>query len=390
MSNPNTDQFDIEDIIREFSDAAPEEIPEEVTEEVTEEVAAEPVQMELPAPEPEEDPIGDEEYEMDFNLPQEFFETPEPAIFEDEVDTIRLDDVADLQEPQENLSDTQALPSLEELRAEDAPQADLEATQRIDPDAVKAADLGDTQKIPVQEPQKAEKPNRFVLHPQSNPIKELKKQLTAGPERLYYQLAEKGTGKLAAAILANLVVVLLCATVTALQAFGVVGATYLRAVIFGQILAMFVSALLGSFQLIEGAADLLRKRFSLNTLLGFSFLVCIADALLALQALRVPCCAAFCLAMTFSQLAAYHKRSTLSSRLDTMRKATSLEGTYAAKTEDVGKARWITLWAASTPAPPRRSFRAFMPWWSWRPASFWVLAPCTGRAALSSVCRFGL
>lgn len=334
MSNPNTDQFDIEDIIREFSDAAPEEIPEEVTEEVTEEVAeevTEEVAEEMPAQEPEE---AMEEYEMDFSLPQEFFETPEPAIFEDEVDTIRLDDVADLQEPQENLRDTQALPSLEELRAEDAPQADLEATQRIDPDAVKAADLGDTRKVPVQEPQKAEKPNRFVLHPQSNPIKELKKQLTAGPERLYYQLAEKGTGKLAAAILANLVVVLLCATVTALQAFGVVGASYLRAVIFGQILAMFVSALLGSFQLIEGAADLLRKRFSLNTLLGFSFLVCIADALLALQALRVPCCAAFCLAMTFSQLAAYHKRTTLSSRLDTMRKATSLEGTYAAKTED--------------------------------------------------------
>ena len=275
MSNPNTDQFDIEDIIREFSDAAPEEIPEEVTEEVTEEVAAEPVQMELPAPEPEEDPIGDEEYEMDFNLPQEFFETPEPAIFEDEVDTIRLDDVADLQEPQENLNDTQALPSLEELRTEDAPQADLEATQRIDPKEVKVAELGDTQKVPVQEPQKAEKPNRFVLHPQSNPIKELKKQLTAGPERLYYQLAEKGTGKLAAAILTNFVVVLLCATVTALQAFGVVGASYLRAVIFGQILAMFVSALLGSFQLIEGAADLFKKRFSLNTLLGFAFLVCV-------------------------------------------------------------------------------------------------------------------
>jgi hypothetical protein len=191
MSNPNTDQFDIEDIIREFSDAAPEEIPEEVTEEVTEEVAAEPVQMELPAPEPEEDPIGDEEYEIDFSLPQEFFEKPEPAIFEDEVDTIRLDDVADLQEPQENLSDTQALPSLEELRTEDAPKADLEATQRIDAEEIKVADLGDTQKVPVQEPQKAEKPNRFVLHPQSNPIKELKKQLTAGPERLYYQLAEK-------------------------------------------------------------------------------------------------------------------------------------------------------------------------------------------------------
>ena len=330
MSNPNTDQFDIEDIIREFSDAAPEEIPEEVTEEV----AAEPVQMELPAPEPEEDPIGDEEYEMDFNLPQEFFEKPEPAIFEDEVDTIRLDEVSDLLEEKNPSGDTQVLPSLEELHTEDAPAPDLEATQRIDTEERKAADFGETQRIPAEEESKEETPNRFVLHPQSNPLKELKKQLTAGPERLYYQLAEKGTGKLAASILANFVVVLLCATVTALQAFGVVGPTYLRAVIFGQILAMFVSALLGSFQLIEGAADLLRKRFSLNTLLGFSFLVCIADGVLALQSFRIPCCAAFCLAMTFSQLAAYHKRSTLSSRLDTMRKASSLEGIYAITQEN--------------------------------------------------------
>ena len=171
MSNPNTDQFDIEDIIREFSDAAPEEIPEEVTEEVTEEVAAEPVQMELPAPEPEEDPIGDEEYEMDFNLPQEFFETPEPAIFEDEVDTIRLDDVADLQEPQENLSDTQALPSLEELRTEDAPQADLEATQRIDPEEVKVADLGDTQKYRCKNPKKQKSLTALCFIPNPIPLR---------------------------------------------------------------------------------------------------------------------------------------------------------------------------------------------------------------------------
>lgn len=325
MSNPNPEQFDIEDIIREFGSAAPEE--ELPAEELTEEKTPEEPTAEAPL---------EEEYEMDFNLPQEFFEEPEPAIFEDEVDTIRLDDVADLQGAQENLSDTQALPSLEDLHEEDAPAPDLEATQRIsleDTQGVKVADLGDAQRVSLPKTEEP-KQSRFVLHPQQNPLKELKKQLTAGPERLYYQMAEKGTGKLAAAILTNLVVVLLCATVTALQAFGVVGEDYLRAVIFGQILAMFISALLGSFQLIEGAADLFRKRFSLNTLLGFSFLVCIADAVLALQALRIPCCAAFCLAMTFSQLASYHKRSTLSSRLDTMRKATSLEGTYAVSQED--------------------------------------------------------
>lgn len=340
MHNPNTDQFDIEDIIREFGESAPEELPEEalapealtqkVTEETPEEVA--------------EEAIPKEAYEMEFDLPQEFFEEPEPAIFEDEVDTIRLDNVADLQEPQQPLDDTQAIPSLEALHTEQSAGPDMEATQRIDAEEVKVADLGDTRRIDAEEIKTADledtrqptepKQSRFVLHPQSSPLKELKKQLTAGPERLYYQMAEKGAGKLVAAILANFVVVLLCATVTALQAFGVVGENYLRAVIFGQILAMFVSALLGNFQLIEGAADLCRKRFSLNTLLGLSFLICIADAVLALQALRVPCCAAFCLAMTFSQLSSYHKRSTLSSRLDTMRKATSLKGIYAVTQED--------------------------------------------------------
>lgn len=351
MSCPNPEQFDIEDIIREFSDTPPaqeaqegmEALPEEAPEVVPEVVEEAPEGMEEAledAPEadiPEEAPeadIPEEAYEMEFDLPQEFFEKPEPAIFEEKVDTIRLDNVADLQEETPDFSDTQAIPSLKELHIEETPAPDLEATQHIDTEEVTAVSMDDTRRVPVP-PQKEEaKQSRFVLHPQQNPLKELKKQLTAGPERLYYQLAEKGAGKLAAAILANLVVVLLCATVTALQAFGVVGEGYLRAVIFGQILAMFVSALLGSFQLIEGAADLLRGRFSLNTLLGLSFLVCIADGVLALGALRIPCCAAFCLAMTFSQLSAYHKRTTLSSRLDTMRKATSLEGTYAVKTEE--------------------------------------------------------
>ena len=341
MTNPNTDQFDIEDIIREFGSSAPQEepaaeevLPEEIPEEVpVEEAPAE----EIPAEEAPEELLREEEYEMDFSLPQEFFEKPEPAIFEDEVDTIRLDDVSNLQEVRDYLGGTQVIPSLEELHLEEKAEPGLDATQRVDLEdtqGINVADLGDTQKVPVREIEKEAKQNRFVLHPQQNAIKELKKQLTAGPERLYYQMAEKGTGKLVAAILANLVVVLLCATVTALQAFGVVGEAYLRAVIFGQILSMFVSALIGSFQLIEGAADLLRKRFSLNTLLGLSFLICIADGVLALNQLRIPCCAAFCLAMTFSQLAACHKRATLASRLDTMRKATSLTGTYAAAQEN--------------------------------------------------------
>ena len=375
---PNTDPeiFDIEDIIREFGSAAedtPEEpIPEEESVPAAEEAPVEeapveeapveeaPILEELPvedAPlaEEAEDLPGEEEYDMEFALPQEFFAVPEPAIFEDEVDTIRLDNVSQLQTPPGDMEQTKAIPSLDELAAEEAPVdleatqafqvSDLEATQAFqmpDTEEVKVADLGKTLRIEV--PQQEEEPpkeRRFVLHPQSNPIKELKKQLTAGPERLYYQLAEKGTGKLAICVLLNLVVSLLCGTVTALQAFGVVGEPYLRAVIFSQVLSMFVSALLGSFQLIEGAADLFRKRFSLNTLLGFAFLICIADALLAMEQLRVPCCAAFCLAMTFSQLASYHKRTTLSARLDTMRKASFLKGVHTVSQES-GRKLFVT------------------------------------------------
>ena len=80
MTNPNTDQFDIEDIIREFGSAAPEEgLPaEEVAEEVTQEAAPEEVTEQTPGEAPEEN--LEEEYEIDFHLPQEFFEEPEPAI----------------------------------------------------------------------------------------------------------------------------------------------------------------------------------------------------------------------------------------------------------------------------------------------------------------------
>ena len=71
MANPNTDQFDIEDIIREFGSSAPEEETLEEQEELTqEEPAEEPVQAELSLEEEPEEPMEDE-YEMDFSLPQD-------------------------------------------------------------------------------------------------------------------------------------------------------------------------------------------------------------------------------------------------------------------------------------------------------------------------------
>lgn len=55
-----------------------------------------------------------------------------------------------------------------------------------------------------------------------------------------------GTAKSQIALLVNLVVVVLCAGVAALSAFGLVPENRMKLVIFSQVLAMLVSALLGS------------------------------------------------------------------------------------------------------------------------------------------------
>jgi len=164
----------------------------------------------------------------------------------------------------------------------------------------------------------------IVFRPKSR-LHELKHKLVEGPEKRYYQLAEMGTGKLRAAIFLNMLVFLLAAGACVLYALGMVSAERIQLVIFSQFLALMLSALLGSYQLIEGVADIFRRKFSLNTLLVVSGIVCVADAVICLQVRRVPCCAAFCLNMTMSLWSAYQKRSTEISQMDTMRKATRLD-----------------------------------------------------------------
>ena len=166
-------------------------------------------------------------------------------------------------------------------------------------------------------------PQPIVFHPTSR-RKELKKKLVTGPEKRYYQLSEKGTGRLQVLLLVASIISLLCIGSTVLYQFGMVQADRIRLMIFGQLLAMFISALLGSFQLIEGLADLVRGRFSLNTLLLFSFILCCADGFLCLQELRVPCCAAFTLQVFLSLFDTLHRRRIEISQMDVLRKATDL------------------------------------------------------------------
>lgn len=164
----------------------------------------------------------------------------------------------------------------------------------------------------------------IVFRPKSR-LQELKRKLVAGPEKRYYDLTELGLGRLQAAILACFLVAAGSAAVTVMYTMGTIGPDRIKLVIFLQFLSLLLSALFGSYQLIEGAADLFKGRFSLNSLLLFNLLACVADGVLCLWAQRVPCCAAFSLNMTMSLWSAYQKRNTEMGQMDTMRKAIRLD-----------------------------------------------------------------
>lgn len=177
----------------------------------------------------------------------------------------------------------------------------------------------------------------IIYNPRTR-LRELKKKLVAGPEKRYYELSEQGIGKVQVAILVNVIIVILCALTTTMFTMGLVPENRLRFLIFSQVLAMLVSAFLGSDQMIDGLAEILHARFSVNTLLGITFAACCVDALFCLVELRVPCCAAFSLEMTMALWARYERHSTEMAQMDTMRKAVRLNSLVKADNFFEGKA----------------------------------------------------
>ena len=157
-------------------------------------------------------------------------------------------------------------------------------------------------------------------------LRELKKALIAGPEKRYYELDQDGIGRVQTGIFVNILIVLLCAAITAMEVLGMVPENRLRLVIFSQVLAMLLSAWLGSRQLLDGLWDLLRFRFSIGSILTLTFAACCADAVFCLKDLRIPCCAAFSLEMTLAMLRSFHRHTTEMSQMDTLRKAVRLHG----------------------------------------------------------------
>jgi hypothetical protein len=167
-------------------------------------------------------------------------------------------------------------------------------------------------------------PEPIVFHPKSR-LKELRSKLVSGPEQRYYALSELGLGKLQWSLVLNLIVFLFAAGFTALYAWGMIPAERLRLLVFVQFLGMLLSALLGCYRLMEGVDDMMKLRFTPNSLLVFTFVVCCVDGVLCLQELRIPVSAAFSLEMTMAIWATYDRRSAELGMMDTLRRATTLD-----------------------------------------------------------------
>ena len=290
-------EFDLEAILSEFHDDP---------EGTAEEPAEGPVSPTLPS--------LDEEEASELQEAAEVLEAADTAFEEDLSDL--LGDLGDLGEeetaPGTNLEDTQIFDVTQELAA-DHQEAATSASQ-------------DTLRFGEDLPRQQEEPKSEPI-PIRTGLRELRKKIIAGPEKRYYELADQGVFSLQVAILLNLLLVVFCIGSSAMFTAGVIPENRLRFVIFTQVLSMLLSALLGCYQLMDGLGELFHGRFTINTLLFFTLIACCVDAVFCFQELRIPCCSGFALQMTFALLARYHRRTTETYQMDTLRKANHLNAT---------------------------------------------------------------
>jgi len=305
--NKELQEFDLDAILKEFGSGEPEREQEAF---------------------PEEEAVSEQEEELILEFSDTLvFENTEELPFEDG-DVLLWEGEATQQPVQESVSqDTVRLDELSHVLHKQSGQPDAELAQE---------DVGVPAEPPVEpfsekwEPDYEQPmgeyipPEPIIFRPRSR-LQELKRKLVAGPEKRYYELVELGLGKLQFAILLSLVISALAIGATVMHALDMVPAERLKLLVFWQFFSLLLSAMFGSYQLLGGMADLFRRRFSLDTLLVFSFLACLLDGILCLQQQRIPCCAPFSLNVTMSLWAAYHRRNTEMGQMDTMRKAIRLD-----------------------------------------------------------------
>ena len=286
MDQKDNLEFSLEDILREFG-SEPVQMPEPQPE------PAPPT----PVPEPEEEVTGDT-IRLD-KIKQAVAKLPERDLDSTAVyEPIRVDE--EEEEPEQSVSgDTIRIPAVEPFSENWEPEYE--------------EPMGD---YPIPEP--------IIFRPKSR-LKELRQKLVSGPEQRYYSLMELGVGKLQLSIILCLAVFILSAGATVMYAWGMIHPDRLRLMVFIQFLGLLLSALLGCYRLMDGISDLMKLRFTGNTLLVFTFVVCCVDGVLCLQEQRVSVSAAFCLEMVMAMWATLDRRSTEIGQMDTLRRATNLD-----------------------------------------------------------------
>ena len=317
-------EFDLDDILSEFRDL-PEEGSSDL--EASASVSMDTGRMnelisQLEQQREEEEEAAKTAVSMDTgrmnDLIAEIMEQAEPVDHSN--DTVRLPDKDASNEATRRMEAVTAdPPKTAEPTAEETLRMDSvsqEETRRIDPIEEEPTRRMDPLEPPGQE-------EKIIYNPRTR-LRELKKKLVAGPEKRYYALSEMGIGRVQAAMLINLIIVVLCCITTTMFALDLIPENRLRFVIFSQILAMLVSAFLGCGQMVEGFLDIFKGKFNINSLLFVTFGACCADAVLCLSELRVPCCAAFSLQITMSLWSKYQSHTTESAQMDTLRKAVRL------------------------------------------------------------------
>lgn len=285
--NDLKEQFDLEDIIREFSQK------DEDTDRLLRQYFPETPKVKLPA-QPVEEPT------VRLALPEKAPPAREAtAVFE----------VPDIPEPE---------PEIEEEPEEEATQTGM---PQLDADAEPFSDAWEPEyEAPMGEFQQRE-PIQF---PQKNRTRLLREKLVAGPEKRFQDLSAAGLTGMRVGIFIQ--VLLLCAAgaSTVLMQTERIAEHHLQAVLFGQLVIIGLSAVAGCYRLLNGFGCLLRGKFSLSTLLVVTFAACTVDAYFCIQEQRMALSAPFCLEMLMAQLSAHQQRATEMRQMDTLRKARQL------------------------------------------------------------------
>ena len=312
--------LDLEDILKEFGSfgeeaAQPEkEAPEQETEKLTEIQEPAAVEAETAEAHLEEEAAREEMAPAEAPLKEE---APGEAQLEVEAS-------------EEMAAEARFLEEVDEEAAEEAAEAEEEPVQEAAPE----------EEAVSREPETMESeyipPEPILFRPRSR-LRELKRKLISGPEKRYYELSEIGVGKLQAAMILCLIVVVVSAAAGAMYAVDAVPGNRMRLMVFGQIFAMLLGALMGYNQILDGIGDLFHGKFTMNTMLFVTFAACCGDGVFCLMEQRVPICAAFTLEVLMALWAAYERRSTEMGQMDTMRKAIRLDSVV--KVEDFWEGR---------------------------------------------------